>query len=74
MSRAVAGRPSSRKPSVKTCSRITLQEPRSIKTGLKRIADQVLGNFLSGETLRTLLNTEGYVWKRMRRSTPGAAQ
>ena len=48
--------------------RITLQEPRWIKTGLKRIADQV-GKLLSGETLRTLLNTEGYVWKRMRRSS-----
>ena len=48
--------------------RITWQEPRSIKTGLKRIADEV-GKLLSGETLRTLLNTEGYVWKRMRRSS-----
>ena len=47
---------------------ITLQEPRSIKTGLKRIADEV-GKLLSAETLRTLLSTEGYVWKRMRRSS-----
>ena len=46
--------------------RMTLPEPRSIKTGLKRMADAV-GKLLSGETLRTLLNTEGYVWKRMRR-------
>src|SRR5499426_4448847 len=30
---------------------ITMQEPRSIKTGLKRIADEV-GKLLSGETLR----------------------
>lgn len=48
--------------------KITLQEPRSIKTGLKRIADEV-GKLLSGETLRTLLGTEGYIWKRMRRSS-----
>lgn len=48
--------------------KITLQEPRSIKTGLKRIANEV-GKLLSGETLRTLLSMEGYVWKRMRRSS-----
>jgi transposase len=48
--------------------KITLQEPRSIKTGLKRIAAEV-GKLLSGETLRTLLSTEGYIWKRMRRSS-----
>jgi transposase len=48
--------------------KITLREPRSIKTGLKRIADEV-GKHLSGETLRTLLSTEGYVWKRLRRSS-----
>jgi transposase len=48
--------------------KITLQEPRSLKTGLKRIADAV-GKLLSGESLRTLLSMEGYVWKRMRRSS-----
>ena len=47
--------------------KIVLQEPRTIKTGLKRIADEI-GKLISGETLRTLLNTERYVWKRMRRS------
>ena len=47
---------------------ITLAEPRSIKMGPKRIADEV-GQLLSGETLRTLLGMEGYVWKRMRRSS-----
>jgi transposase len=36
---------------------IALQEPRIIKTGLKRIADEI-GKLLSGDTLRTLLNTE----------------
>jgi transposase len=48
--------------------KIALQEPRTIKTGLKRIADE-LGKLSSGETLRTLLTTERYVWKRLRRST-----
>src|ERR1044071_2464312 len=48
--------------------KIALQEPRTIKTGLKRIADE-LGKLISGETLRTLLTTERYIWKRMRRST-----
>jgi transposase len=48
--------------------KITLQEPRSLKTGLKRIADEV-GKLLSGETLRTLLSMQGYVWKRRRRSS-----
>ncbi len=47
---------------------ITLQEPRTLKTGLKRIAD-ALGKLISGETLRTLLRAERYGWKRMRRST-----
>jgi transposase len=48
--------------------KITLEEPRSIKTGLKRIADKV-GKLLSGETVRRWLRAEGYVWKRMRRSS-----
>jgi transposase len=48
--------------------KIALHEPRTIKTGLKRMADE-FGKLLSGETLRTLLSTEGDVWKRMRRST-----
>ena len=34
--------------------KIALHEPRTIKTGLKRIADE-LGKLISGETLRTLL-------------------
>jgi transposase len=48
--------------------KMTVQEPRSLKTGLKRIADE-FGKLLSGETLRAWLRTEGYVWKRMRRSS-----
>src|SRR5262249_20769595 len=47
---------------------IALQEPRTLKTGLKRIA-AVLGKSISRETLRTLLRAEPYVWKRMRRSS-----
>jgi transposase len=47
---------------------IALQEPRTLKTGLKRIADAI-GKLISGETLRTLLRAERYVWKRLRRST-----
>ena len=46
--------------------KIALQEPRSLKTGLKRVADE-LGKLLSVEPLPTLLRMEGYVWKRMRR-------
>lgn len=46
---------------------IALQEPRALKTGLKRIAEGI-GKLISGETLRTLLKAERYVWKRMRRS------
>ncbi|SRR5229473_1026202 len=48
--------------------KIARQEPRTLKTGLKRIAD-AMGKLISGETLRTLLKAERYVWKRMRRST-----
>jgi transposase len=46
---------------------IALQEPRAIKTGLKRIADAI-GKLISEPTLRTLLKAERYVWKRLRRS------
>jgi transposase len=46
---------------------IALPEPRTIKTGLKRIVDE-LGNLISEQTLRALLQAERYVWKRRRRS------
>jgi transposase len=46
---------------------IVRREPRSLKPGLKRIADEV-GKIISGDTLKTILKAEGYVWKRMRRS------
>jgi transposase len=48
--------------------RITLSEPRTITTGLKRIADE-LGKLLRVGTLRTWLSMEGYVWQRVRRSS-----
>ena len=46
---------------------IVRQEPRSIKQGLKSIADQT-GKIISGDTLKEILKTENYIWKRMRRS------
>jgi transposase len=48
--------------------KIALQEPRAIKSGLKRIADAI-GKLISRETLRTLLKAEPYIWKRRRRSS-----
>src|SRR5215813_5352401 len=46
---------------------IVRKEPRSIKKGLKRIADEI-GKVISGDTLKSILNTADYTWKRMRRS------
>jgi transposase len=48
--------------------KIVQEEPRTIKTSLKRIADEI-GKLISGDTLRTLLHAEDFLWKRMRRST-----
>lgn len=48
--------------------KIVAHEPRTLKTGLQRSADEV-GKLMSGDTLRTLLHTAGFVWQRMRRST-----
>jgi transposase len=45
---------------------ILRREPRSTKTGLKRIADEI-GKVISGDTLTSLLKAKGYAWKRMRR-------
>lgn len=47
---------------------IVRQEPRSIKQGLKSIADEI-GKIISGDTLRKILKAEDYLWKRMRRSS-----
>lgn len=46
--------------------KIPLPAPRSLKPGVKRMADEV-GKLLRGETVRTLLRTEGDGWKRLRR-------
>jgi transposase len=51
----------------KQAIKIALQEPRSLKQGLKRIADQI-GQAISGDTLKRLLKAENLVWKRLRRS------
>lgn len=47
---------------------IVRQEPRSIKQGLKSIADEI-GKIISGDTLKKILRAEDYLWKRMRRSS-----
>src|SRR5262249_46661067 len=46
---------------------IVRKEPRSIKKGLKRIADEI-GKLISGDTLKSVLKAGGHTWKRMRRS------
>ena len=46
---------------------IVRKEPRSIKQGLKSIADEI-GKVISGDTLKSILKGEDYLWKRMRRS------
>jgi len=51
----------------KQARKIALKEPRTIKPGLKCIADEI-GKIISCETLKALLKTEHYVWKRLRRS------
>lgn len=51
----------------KQALKIALKEPRAIKHGLKCIADEI-GKIISCETLKALLKTEHYGWKRLRRS------
>jgi len=46
---------------------IVRKEPRSIKKGLKRIADEI-GKVISGDTLKSILKAGDHTWKRMRRS------
>lgn len=46
---------------------IVRQEPRSLKQGLKRIADE-MGKIISTDTLKQILKATDYVWKRLRRS------
>jgi transposase len=40
---------------------IVRQELRSIKQGLKSIADEI-GKVISGDTLRKILRSQGYIW------------
>jgi transposase len=46
---------------------ITLEEPRSLRQGLSKIAEQI-GKTISRDTLKRMLALNEYVWKRMRRS------
>ena len=63
------GRPPKLNPDEKKeAVEILRQEPRSIKQGLKSIADEI-GKIISSETLKKILKTENYSWKRMRRSS-----
>lgn len=47
-----------------------MEHPRSVKAGALRIAEK-LGEKLSPYTLKRLLKSRDYVWKRMRRSSRG---
>lgn len=47
--------------------KLALEDPRSVKLGVPKIAAQ-LGQQLSARTLKRLLKAAGYVWKRLRRS------
>ena len=48
--------------------KLALENPRSLKAGALRIAEE-LGEKLSPWTLKRLLKRRDYVWKRMRRSS-----
>jgi transposase len=45
---------------------IVNHEPRSIRQGLARLADEI-GKVISRDTLKNILTAEHYVWKRLRR-------
>jgi hypothetical protein len=47
---------------------LALENPRSLKAGVTKVAEK-LGVKLSTPTLKRLLKGNGYVWKRMRRSS-----
>src|SRR5262249_22927198 len=47
---------------------LALENPRSLKAGILRIAEK-LGARLSPHTLKRLLKSRDHVWKRMRRSS-----
>jgi len=46
---------------------IIRREPRSLKQGLKSIADEI-GKLISPDTLKQMLKAADYIWKRLRRS------
>jgi transposase len=46
---------------------ITLKDPRSLRQGLSKFADQ-MGKTISRDTLKRILKLNDYVWKRMRHS------
>ena len=50
--------------------KLALETPRSLKSGILRVAEK-LGSRLSTHTLKRLLKSRGHVWKRMRRSSRG---
>jgi hypothetical protein len=50
--------------------KLALENPRSLKAGILRIAEK-LGARLSTHTLKRMLKSRDYVWKRMRRSSRG---
>lgn len=54
-------------PEQKQAVKLVRQEPRSLKQGLKQIADK-LGQPISGDTLKRLLKAANLTWKRLRRS------
>ena len=47
--------------------KLALENPRSLKAGILQVAEK-LGAELSVWTLKRLLKSRGYVWKRMRRA------
>ena len=64
-----SGRPPTLNPEEKKeAIEIVRKEPRSIKQGLKSIADEI-GKVISGDTLKKILRVDDYIWKRMRRSS-----
>lgn len=63
-----SGRPPTLNPEEKAEAVVLVrQEPRSLKQGLKSIADEI-GKIISGDTLKQILAADGYLWKRLRRS------
>lgn len=51
----------------KKAVKLTNKEPRSLRQGLSQIATTI-GKTISYDTLKRIVQADGYVWKRMRRS------